>query len=224
MRCCLSLNRTYSHGPRHQQATIRIEDDRGAAQVSLGLLLNYPEGEPETLEIVSEGLDWTPIPLNGRWFPDAFIGVMSNLQRYADGDDETLITSVEDAFGTMALVDACIRSNIQEPHPSSRMPELPPTPVKNDHPEGETENHSRVHLQPTPTMNFEHREVQVFLKNVNIRVDSRENVVRLYYAVRDSIRYDPYTIELSVEGLRASTTIAAGRGWCISTAILLSAL
>ena len=111
VRCCLSLNHTYSHGPRHQQATIRIEGDRGAAQVSLGLLLNYPEGEPETLEIVSEGLDWTPIPLNGRWFPDAFIGVMSNLQRYADGDDETLITSVEDAFGTMALVDACIRSN-----------------------------------------------------------------------------------------------------------------
>ncbi len=36
---------------------------------------------------------------------------MSNLQRYADGDNETLITSVEDAFGTMVLVDACIRSN-----------------------------------------------------------------------------------------------------------------
>ena len=92
------------------------------------------------------------------------------------------------------------------------MPELPPTPVKNDHPEMETEIHSRVHLQPTPTMNFENPEVQVFLKNVNIGANSRENVVRLYYAVRDSIRYDPYTIELSVEGLRASTTIAAGRG------------
>ena len=104
------------------------------------------------------------------------------------------------------------------------MPELPPTPVKNDHPEGETEIHSRILLQSTPTMNFEHPEVQVFLKNVNIGANSRENVVRLYYAVRDSIRYDPYTIELSVEGLRASTTIAAGRGWCVSKAILLSAL
>ena len=71
------------------------------------------------------------------------------------------------------------------------MPELPPTPVKNDHPEGETENHSRVHLQSTPTMNFEHPEVQVFLKNVNIGANSGENVVGLYYAVRDSIRYDP---------------------------------
>ena len=68
------------------------------------------------------------------------------------------------------------------------MPELPPTPVKNDHPKGETEIHSRVHLQPTPTMNFEHPEVQVFFKNVNIGADSREDVVRLYYAVRDSIR------------------------------------
>ena len=51
-----------------------------------------------------------------------------------------------------------------------------------------------------------------------------ENVFRLYYAVRDIIRYDPYTIELSVEGLRASTTISAGRGWYVSKAILLSAL
>ena len=111
VRCCLSLNHTYSKGPRHQQATIRIEGDRGAAQVSLGLLLNYPEGEPETLELVSEGLEWTDVPLSGRWFPDAFIGVMSNLQRFCDGDDAELITSVEDAFGTMALVDACISSS-----------------------------------------------------------------------------------------------------------------
>ena len=79
------------------------------------------------------------------------------------------------------------------------MPELPPTPVKKDHPEVETDIYSRVHLQPTQTMNFENPEVQVFLKNVNIGVNSRENVVRLYYAVRDSIRYDPYTIELSVD-------------------------
>ena len=61
-------------------------------------------------------------------------------------------------------------------------------------------------------MNFENPEVQVFLKNVNIGPDSKENVVRLYYAVRDSIRYDPYTIELSVEGLRASTMQQDGDG------------
>jgi transglutaminase-like putative cysteine protease len=50
-----------------------------------------------------------------------------------------------------------------------------------------------------------------------------EVAVRLYYAVRDEIRYDPYTAELSVEGLRARRTLELGRGWCVSKAILLAA-
>jgi transglutaminase-like putative cysteine protease len=53
--------------------------------------------------------------------------------------------------------------------------------------------------------------------------DRREQAVKLYYAVRDGIRYDPYTIDLSVEGLRASTTLLNGRGWCVSKAVLLAA-
>jgi transglutaminase-like putative cysteine protease len=53
--------------------------------------------------------------------------------------------------------------------------------------------------------------------------DQREQAVRLYYAVRDGIRYDPYTIDLSIEGLRASTTLQNGRGWCVSKAVLLAA-
>jgi transglutaminase-like putative cysteine protease len=48
--------------------------------------------------------------------------------------------------------------------------------------------------------------------------------VRLYYAVRDGFRYDPYGIELSVRGLRASTVLAAGRGFCINKAVLLAAV
>jgi hypothetical protein len=34
-----------------------------------------------------------------------------------------------------------------------------------------------------------------------------EQAVRLFYAVRDSIRYDPYHIDLSVQGMKASTTL-----------------
>ena len=111
VRCSLSLNHTFCQGPRHQAAEIRVEGERGAAVVSLGLLLNYPKGEQETLEIVTEDVEWTEIPLAGRWFPDAFIGVMSNLQRYSAGEDPILVSSVEDAFGTMAVVDACITSH-----------------------------------------------------------------------------------------------------------------
>jgi transglutaminase-like putative cysteine protease len=50
-----------------------------------------------------------------------------------------------------------------------------------------------------------------------------ERAVRLYYAVRDSIRYDPYLIDLSVEGIKASATLSSGRGWCVSKAVLLAA-
>lgn len=118
IRCCLSLNHTYRYGPDGESATIRIEGTHGAAEVGLGLLLNYPNGEPETLRIVTDAAPgprsaWTEIPLVGRWFPDAFIGTMSNLQRFAAGEDAVLHTAVADALRTMALVDACGRSNTQ---------------------------------------------------------------------------------------------------------------
>ena len=47
--------------------------------------------------------------------------------------------------------------------------------------------------------------------------------IALYYAVRDGIRYDPYGIELTVDSLRASSTLAAARGWCVNKAVLLAA-
>ena len=51
------------------------------------------------------------MPIKGNWFPDAFIGTMSNLQRYVFGEDKVLLHSVESALGTMAIVEACMISN-----------------------------------------------------------------------------------------------------------------
>lgn len=110
-RVCLSINHNFRPERRHQAATMTLTGSRGAAVAELGLLLNYPHGEPETLELISDGYDWTGVPLAGRWFPDAFIGTMANLQRYAAGEDSVLHTSVEDAYKTMALVEACYRSD-----------------------------------------------------------------------------------------------------------------
>jgi len=53
--------------------------------------------------------------------------------------------------------------------------------------------------------------------------NERTRAVRLYYAVRDGMRYDPYGIALDVESLRASTTLARRRGWCVTKAVLLAA-
>ena len=53
--------------------------------------------------------------------------------------------------------------------------------------------------------------------------DPVDRAVALYYAVRDEIRYDPYSLDLSPEGLAASTTLETRRGWCVAKAILLAA-
>jgi len=50
-----------------------------------------------------------------------------------------------------------------------------------------------------------------------------DKAVRLYYAVRDRIVYDPYSVELVPEAFRASHCLAEGRGFCIYKAGLLAA-
>jgi predicted dehydrogenase len=110
VRCTLSINHNHDFGRKFQDASFRFEGTKGAALVKLGLLLNYPEGEPDELWITRKGEDWTAVPLKGGWFPHAFIGTMSNLQRFAAGEDPALITSVDDAWHTMALAEAAFIS------------------------------------------------------------------------------------------------------------------
>ena len=52
---------------------------------------------------------------------------------------------------------------------------------------------------------------------------ARDKVIAIYYAVRDEFRYNPYSLDLTVEGMRASTVLASGEGWCVNKAILLAA-
>jgi predicted dehydrogenase len=109
-RVTFSINHNHDFGRKFQDASFRFEGTGGAVMVKMGVLLNYPEGEPDELWITRRGEDWTQVPLSGRWFPHAFIGTMSNLQRFAAGEDEVLVTSVEDAWHTMALAEAAFES------------------------------------------------------------------------------------------------------------------
>lgn len=80
------------------------------------------------------------------------------------------------------------------------------------------------YVQPSATIDSHHTSVSAFaMENAGDARDSRQKAIRLYYAVRDSIRYDPYLIELTVDGLKASHTLSIGRGWCVPKAILLAA-
>ncbi|MGN6818019.1 MAG: Gfo/Idh/MocA family protein, partial [Sphingomonas sp.] len=110
LRVLLSINHHHDFGRRHQEASFRVEGTDGAAQAKLGVLLDYPAGEPDELWLAPRGGPWEQVPLAGAWFPDAFIGPMANLQRFAAGEDDVLATRVDDAWRTMALVEACYRA------------------------------------------------------------------------------------------------------------------
>ena len=114
IRCSLSINHNYRKGPNFQSAQIRIDGIEGAAVIKLGLLLDYPKGEPDEVWIYPKGGScWNKIDFDGGWFPEAFIGTMSNLQRFSSGEDKKLYTSVDDAFHTMSLVESCYISSMK---------------------------------------------------------------------------------------------------------------
>jgi predicted dehydrogenase len=112
IRCLMSINHNYTKGPRFQSAQIKFDCQKSAALVKLGLLLDYPLGEPDEVWIYPSGEEqWKSIEFEGGWFPEAFIGTMSNLQRFTSGEDNQLFTSITDAFETMKVVEACYTSS-----------------------------------------------------------------------------------------------------------------
>jgi transglutaminase-like putative cysteine protease len=81
-----------------------------------------------------------------------------------------------------------------------------------------------AHLASTALIDSDHPQVLAFARTHARGVDDRERAVALNLAVRDLIRYDPYKIDLSREGMRASTALAQGHGWCVPKAALLAAV
>jgi predicted dehydrogenase len=110
IRCSLTLNHIHSFGPKHRASLLKVEGTSGAALLTMGVNLDYPVGQPDSLE-VARGRDWTAVPLRGSWFTEAFEGPMSNLQRFVAGEDKALVSPVEDAIRTMAVVEACYQSS-----------------------------------------------------------------------------------------------------------------
>lgn len=78
-------------------------------------------------------------------------------------------------------------------------------------------------LAPTALLDSDHPDVVAFARCHAVGANDRERAVALYLAVRDGFRYDPYRIDLSPAGMRASTVLATGHGWCVPKAALLAA-
>jgi transglutaminase-like putative cysteine protease len=78
-------------------------------------------------------------------------------------------------------------------------------------------------LRPTPLIDADHPAVVDYTRQHAKGADARERAVALYYAVRDDFRYDPYGLDLTAAGLKASRVIEIGHGWCVTKAALLAA-
>jgi predicted dehydrogenase len=111
VRATITTNHGHIFGLDEQESYVKWEGTKGAIKARLGLLMNYPQGEPDqlkrcTLDAAGKPEGWRDVPFTGSWYPHAFIGSMASLQRFAEGSSSELPTRVDDAFKTMAVVEA----------------------------------------------------------------------------------------------------------------------
>jgi len=80
-------------------------------------------------------------------------------------------------------------------------------------------------LSPTKFIDSDEATIKEFAHQYsNPEKSDIENVVSLFYAVRDKIRYDPYKFQMNEENYIASNTLKDGAGFCVPKAILLAAV
>lgn len=82
-----------------------------------------------------------------------------------------------------------------------------------------------AYLAPTSFLDFDRPSVRRFAQEAAEGAGSPiETAVRLYYAVRDGIPYDPFAARMVPSNFRASSVVKAGRGFCVHKAGLLAAM
>ena len=87
------------------------------------------------------------------------------------------------------------------------------------------EQENILYLTPTPIIDSDHKSIREFAAIAsNGLTDSIKIAKKLYLAVRDDIRYDPYSPFYLPEHYRASDVLKRGRSFCVPKASLLCAL
>lgn len=122
VRAALSINHNHAFGRKFQACEFRISGTKGAAYMKLGVNLDYPRGEPDELWLNTDG-EWRQVPLVGNWFIAAFVGRITQVMRFAVGEDAELQGSAEDAWHSMALVEAAYESSALPAHPIRTLPD-----------------------------------------------------------------------------------------------------
>ena len=82
-----------------------------------------------------------------------------------------------------------------------------------------------VYLKPTQIIDSDHPAIQEYaIRTVGSSFDPIDRAVKLFRAVRDDIRYDPYSPFYLPEHYQASRVFQRGRSFCVPKASLLCAL
>jgi len=82
-----------------------------------------------------------------------------------------------------------------------------------------------AYLAPTPFIESSHPDVVAFARAaVGDAATDIEKGIRLFYAARDAIRYDPYNFIMTPDFFRASTTLRNKASFCIPKAVLLATI
>src|SRR5713226_3749706 len=81
-----------------------------------------------------------------------------------------------------------------------------------------------AYSRPGELIDADHPKIAAYARRVAGEGSDREKALRLYYAVRDELRYDPYNTPMRREDYCASATLATGHGFCIDKAGLLAAV
>ncbi len=115
VRANILTNHAHNFGPDQQHSYVKFEGTEGAIKIKIGLLMNYPKGEPDRFEyvLIEEGKTpvWQSKTIEGTWFPHAFIGSMAQIMLSANGTIDQPDNSVEDCIYTMAAVEAAYESS-----------------------------------------------------------------------------------------------------------------
>jgi transglutaminase-like putative cysteine protease len=79
-------------------------------------------------------------------------------------------------------------------------------------------------LAATEFIDHEHPAIREFIAaKVGAGDTAKDKALKLYFAVRDGIRYDPYSASMQREALRASTTLEKRVGYCVNKALVYAA-
>lgn len=115
IRSAILTNHCHVYGTDRQQSYIKLEGSKGAVKINMGVLKNYPKGEPDVFEyiLMENGIygEWKQLAVEGSWFPHAFMGSMAQVMLAAAGTIEKPDNSVEDCIHTMSCVEAAYQSN-----------------------------------------------------------------------------------------------------------------